>query len=121
LADSVEKFGHGFHEESTRLKIKIFALSRGCRAQISRSGAQKGVFSDQYAGSLEEPTFSTESADSRLSASVQSINSSCEKAPHGTAGAGLFMCCVRRGSRTNFCTNDCVLAGDSELVLTLSH
>jgi hypothetical protein len=46
--------------EKYRLEIKIFALSRGLRAQNSRSGAQKRRFHGQYAGSLEEPTFSTE-------------------------------------------------------------
>lgn len=48
-------------------EIKIFALSRGFQAQISRSGAQKGIFIGQYASGLEEPTFSTESAGSGLS------------------------------------------------------
>jgi hypothetical protein len=51
--------------EKYALEIEILTLSRGFRAKISRSGAQKGVFSGQYAGSLEEPTFSTESAISR--------------------------------------------------------
>jgi hypothetical protein len=49
--------------EKYALEIEIFTLSRGFRAQISRSGAQKSIFSGQYVGSLEEPTFSTESAD----------------------------------------------------------
>ncbi|WP_223415595.1 MULTISPECIES: hypothetical protein [unclassified Pseudomonas] len=52
-----------FTVEKYALEIEIFTLSRGFRAQFSRSGTQKGVFSSQYAGSLEEPTFSTESAD----------------------------------------------------------
>ncbi|MEG1960217.1 MAG: hypothetical protein RR222_10050, partial [Pseudomonas sp.] len=56
LISSVEKYA---------LEIEIFTLSRGFPAQISRSGAQKRIFSGQYVGDLEEPTFSTESADSR--------------------------------------------------------
>ena len=53
--------------EKYALEIEIFILNRGFWAQISRSGAQKSVFSGQFAGSLEEPTFSTESTQSRPS------------------------------------------------------
>jgi hypothetical protein len=53
LISTVEKYA---------LEIEIFTLSRGFRAQISRSGAQKMHFSGQYVGGLENPTFSTESA-----------------------------------------------------------
>lgn len=49
------------------LEIEIFALSRGCRGQISRSCAQKWLFSSQYMGNLKGPTFSTELADRGLS------------------------------------------------------
>ena len=52
--------------EKYALEIEIFTFSSGFRVRISRSGAQKGVFSRQYAGSLQEPTFSTESARSSL-------------------------------------------------------
>jgi hypothetical protein len=52
LISTVEKYA---------LEIEIFTLSRGFRAQISRSGAQKMHFSGQYVGGLENPTFSTES------------------------------------------------------------
>lgn len=45
--------------EKYALEIEIFTLSRGYRVQISHSGVQKKSF--QYAGSLEGPTFSTES------------------------------------------------------------
>ncbi|WP_050562638.1 hypothetical protein [Pseudomonas sp. GM78] len=48
--------------EKYALEIEIFTLSRGFWTQISRSCAQKGVFSSQYAVSLEGLTFSTESA-----------------------------------------------------------
>lgn len=42
--------------EKYALEIEIFALNRRFRTQIWRSCLQKGVFSVQYAGSLEEPT-----------------------------------------------------------------
>ena len=48
--------------EKYALEIEIFTLSRGFAAQISHSDAQKGMLSSQYVGSLEVPTFSTESA-----------------------------------------------------------
>jgi len=49
--------------EKYALEIEIFTLSRGFPpARISRSCVQKGAFSGRYAGRLEEPTFSTESA-----------------------------------------------------------
>lgn len=55
MADSAEKADHGFHGGTV-------CLSTGFRAQISCSGAQKkSIFRSQYAGSLEEPTSSTES------------------------------------------------------------
>jgi hypothetical protein len=44
--------------EKYALEIEIFTLSRGFRA-----ARKKGVFSSQYAGSLEGSTFSTQSAD----------------------------------------------------------
>lgn len=50
--------------EKYTLEIEFFSLSRGFRAQISRSCAQKDIFSSRYAGSLEKPTFSTESTHS---------------------------------------------------------
>jgi hypothetical protein len=50
--------------EKYALEIEIFTLNRGFRAQISRSCEQKSVFSSQYAGGLEGPTFSTQSAKS---------------------------------------------------------
>jgi len=40
-ADSVEKSAMVFTVEKYTLEIKIFALSKGLQAQISRSGAQK--------------------------------------------------------------------------------
>jgi hypothetical protein len=61
LISTVEKYA---------LEIEIFTLSRGFRAQISRSGAQKMHFSGQYVGGLENPTFSTESAVFCLSSKV---------------------------------------------------
>ena len=53
--------------EKYALEIEIFTLSRGFAAQISHSDAQKGMLSSQYVGSLEVPTFSTESAKSGYS------------------------------------------------------
>jgi len=53
--------------EKYALEIEVFTLIRGFRVQISRSGAQKRRFSGHYAVSLEEPTFSTDSARSGLS------------------------------------------------------
>jgi hypothetical protein len=50
--------------EKYAFEIEILTLIRGFRGQIACSGAQKNVFSDQYAGSLEEPNFSTETARS---------------------------------------------------------
>lgn len=50
-----------------------------------------------------------------LSASIQNISSSCEKAPHGYSRSGAFYVLREEESRTNFYTNDCVLAGNSEL------
>jgi hypothetical protein len=41
--------------DKSALEIEIFTLSRGFRAQISRSSMQKGGFSDHYAVSLVEP------------------------------------------------------------------
>jgi hypothetical protein len=38
-------------------EIEVLTLSRGFRAQISRSCAQKGILSSQYEGGLEGPTF----------------------------------------------------------------
>jgi len=46
------------------LEVEIFTFSRGFRAQISRSSAQKTHFQRTVCGGLEEPTFSTESARS---------------------------------------------------------
>ncbi|NWB49850.1 hypothetical protein HX829_25520 [Pseudomonas gingeri] len=63
MADSVEKIGHGYHDIKA-LEIEIFTLSSGFDGLRFRVAARKkGVFSGQYSGSLEEPTFSTESAD----------------------------------------------------------
>ena len=56
--------------EKYALEIEIFTLSRGIqesRLRFRVAARKKGVFSGQYAGSLEEPTFSTESADFCLS------------------------------------------------------
>ena len=50
--------------EMYAFEIEFFTLSRVFRARISHSSAQKSVFSGQYPGRLEEPTFSTESAES---------------------------------------------------------
>ncbi|TFB45741.1 hypothetical protein E3W21_00360 [Pseudomonas sp. F01002] len=47
--------------EKYAFEIENFNLSRGFRAQISRSNAQKRRFLRQYAGSLNGPTFSTQS------------------------------------------------------------
>ena len=44
-ADSVEKSAMVFTVEKYTLEIKIFALSKGLQAQISRSGAQKKALS----------------------------------------------------------------------------
>ncbi|MBI6706676.1 MULTISPECIES: hypothetical protein [Pseudomonas] len=52
--------------EKYAFEIKIVTFSRRFRAQIWRSGLQKGVFSGQYSSGLEEPTFSTESTNSGL-------------------------------------------------------
>jgi hypothetical protein len=60
-ADCVEKSAMVSTAEKYALEIEIFTFSRGFRAQISRSCAQKGIFSSQYEGSLEGPTFSTQS------------------------------------------------------------
>jgi hypothetical protein len=43
--------------EKYALEIEFFALSRGFRAQISRSCAQKSIFRSQCAGSLENRLF----------------------------------------------------------------
>ncbi|MDR3412398.1 MAG: hypothetical protein P4L87_15900, partial [Formivibrio sp.] len=60
MADSVEKIGHGYHDIKA-LEIEIFTLSSGFDGLRFRVEARKkGVFSGQYSGSLEEPTFSTE-------------------------------------------------------------
>lgn len=48
--------------EKYALEIEISTLNRGFGAQISRSCGQKRNFQRQYAGSLEGPTFSTQSA-----------------------------------------------------------
>jgi hypothetical protein len=53
--------------EKYALEIEIFALCRGFRAKISHRCAQKRRFQQPYAGSLEGPPFSTESADCCLS------------------------------------------------------
>ncbi|MEE3632822.1 hypothetical protein UIA24_01045 [Pseudomonas sp. AL 58] len=58
LISSVEKYA---------LEVEIFTLNRRFPAQISCSGAQKRIFSGQYVGDLEEPTFSTESTQSSRS------------------------------------------------------
>ena len=64
LGDSVEKVAMVFKAKKYALEIEICTLSRGFRAQISLGCAQKkGVSSGKYVGSLEGPTFSTESAD----------------------------------------------------------
>ncbi|WP_322618088.1 hypothetical protein [Pseudomonas sp. BIC9C] len=54
-------------EEKYAREIEIFTLSRGFGAQISHSDAQKKAFSAVRIGSLEKPTFSTESAGFCLS------------------------------------------------------
>ncbi|SDS85678.1 hypothetical protein SAMN05216585_3672 [Pseudomonas chlororaphis] len=48
--------------EKYAFEIEIFTLSRGFGVRFRVAARKKGVFSGQYAGSLEEPTFSTESA-----------------------------------------------------------
>jgi hypothetical protein len=47
--------------EKYALEIEFFALSRGFRAQISRSCAQKKHFQESVRGQSGEPTFSTQS------------------------------------------------------------
>lgn len=71
--------------EKYALEIEFFTLSRGFRAQISRSCAQKGIFSSQCAGTLEGPTFSTQSANS----SHRGCQAVATKTPNLTTRGGL--------------------------------
>jgi hypothetical protein len=50
--------------EKHALGIEVFTLAEGSGLKFRVAARKKSVFSSQYAGSLEEPTFSTESAKS---------------------------------------------------------
>ena len=49
--------------EKYALEIEIFTSSRGSVLEFRVAARKKGIFISQYAGSLEEPTFSKKSAD----------------------------------------------------------
>jgi len=48
--------------ENYALEIEIFTLTEDSGLRFRVAARKKGIFSSQYAGSLEGPTFSTQSA-----------------------------------------------------------
>lgn len=62
--DSVENSRPWFpRQKSTRLRVKYLLLAEGSGLKFRVAARKKDVFSRLYAGSLEEPTFSTESVE----------------------------------------------------------
>ena len=53
--------------EKYAFEIEIFTLSRGFGLRFRVAARKKGIFSSQYMRSLEGPTFSTQSTQSRQS------------------------------------------------------
>jgi hypothetical protein len=62
MTDALKKSNMVSTAEKYALEIEIITMSRGFQAQILRSCAQKRRIQQSYAGSLEGPTFSTQSA-----------------------------------------------------------
>jgi hypothetical protein len=77
LADSVENSRPWFPwQKSTRLRLKSFRRAEVSGLRFRGAARKKGVFSNQFAGSLEGPTFSTESAVADLRDRLKSARSS---------------------------------------------
>jgi hypothetical protein len=60
-ADSVENSRRFLQQKSTRLRLKSLILAEDFALRLRVAARRKGVFGDQYEGSLDRPTFSTES------------------------------------------------------------